>query len=782
MFAPEFGFRGRNIQWRNLVVFSITCALVISIFARSAERGFLESASPRSQDAYYNLLVQGFRAGQLNVKRNAPPELAQLANPYDPVINTPFVWNSHSLLLDMSYYKGKLYLYFGVTPALVLFWPYAVLTRHYLPHKDAVVIFCVLGFLVGAGVVRAVWRRYFPEIKVWVMAAGILALGLVTGVPELLSRCDVWEVPIGCGFMFVMLALAAIWRTLHDPDRQTLWLGLASLAYGLAVGSRPSLMFGGIILLVPVVQAWSVATGPASYRRAGLLLLAAVGPLAAIGLGLMLYNHMRFDNPFEFGWHHQLATVYVSNTARQFSPCYLWVNFRFYFLEPMRWSGHFPFLQPVPLFPLPSGYFGTGEPYCGILGDYPLVWLALASPLAWRGRQRGEASGLRWFVVAVFLLFVVCALTVCFFFTASARYEVDFLPALMLLAVIGVFGIERSLAGSPWRVIVRLGWCLLLVYSLVFNLLASVEAHAGANYSLGNYFLNNERTGEATKHFRRAVAIQPECATFRIGLGRALCEQGQTREALVQYQEAIAREPGSAQAYNGLGKALFQSGDVDGAIAQYEKALKIKPDFADPHINLGYILLQEGRINGAITQYQAAVTLLPQSTRVHNDLGYCLLQAGRVDEAIEQFRKALDIHPNNYSALYSLGYALHRKRMAAEAIVCYHKVIELYPKSAPARVELAWILATWPEPSVRNGPEAVALASEAQALCRGDNPVILRTLAAAYAEAGRFSEAVAAAKQALAVAMTQSAAGLTNALQKELELYQTNSPCRSAVE
>ncbi len=62
-------------------------------------------------------------------------------------------------LMDLSYYHGKLYLYFGVTPALVLFWPYAALTGHYLWHKEAVVVFCATGFLASVGLLCAVWRR-----------------------------------------------------------------------------------------------------------------------------------------------------------------------------------------------------------------------------------------------------------------------------------------------------------------------------------------------------------------------------------------------------------------------------------------------------------------------------------------------------------------------------------------------------------------------------------------------------------------------------------------------
>jgi Flp pilus assembly protein TadD len=735
-----------DIQWMSHAVFGMVCALVIGIFAWSAEPGFLELASPHAEGTYYNLLVQGFRAGQLNLKREAPPGLTQLADPYDPAVNASYIWDDSYLLLDMSYYREKLYLYFGVTPALVLFWPYVALTGHYLLHKDAVVIFYALGFLVAAGLLRAVWRRYFPEVSVWVATVGILTLGLATGTLEVLSRCDVYEVAMSCGFAFTMLALAAIWCALHDPKRQVLWLLTASLAYGLAIGSRPSLLFGVIILLMPVAQAWRAATEPSSRRRVGLLLVAAVGPVMLIGLGLMLYNTLRFDSPFEFGWHYQLAAGYRSNTAQQFSLHYLWFNFRFYFLEPMRWSGHFPFLHAAPLSPLPSGYYGAEEPYSGILSNYPLVWLALAAPLVWRGRPVEVVSVLRWFVAAVFLFFVICALTICLFFSASSRYELDFLPALMLLAVIGILGLERALVNSPvWRRIARWGWCLLLAYSVVFNILASVEAHAVANYFVGNTLLNQRRVDEAVEHFQKAVALQPESAAFHAGLG----------------------------------SALYQKRRMDEAIIQYQKALEIKPDFAEAHNNLGYSLLQIGRVNEAITHFQRTLEIKPDFAEAHKTLGDSLLQIGRVDEAIVHYRKAIELRPGLVEAYNNLGNAFCRKRMAAEAMAYYQKAIELQPQFIPAQINLAWMLATWREPSVRNGGKAVALAKQANQFSKDKDPLILRTLAAAYAEAGRFPEAVLTAKQALALAVTQSNTGLTNVLQTEIELYQTNSPCRS---
>lgn len=770
-----------NIQWKYHVLLGMVCVLVVGIFVWSTKPGFLELTSPQPKDAYYNLLVQGFRAGQLNLKREAPPGLSQLANPYDPAINAPYIWDGRHLSYELSYYKGKLYLYFGVTPALVLFWPYVALTGHYLPHQNGVMIFYALGFLVSAGLLRAAWRRYFTEVSVWAVVCGILALGLATGILEILARCSIYEVAISSGYAFTMLTLAAIWCALHQPKRQILWLLLASLAYGLAIGSRPSLLFGAIILLVPVVQAWRAATEPSARRRVGLLMAAAVGPVMLIGLGLMIYNLLRFDNPFEFGWHYQL-TMDRQTTASQFSLHYLWFNFRFYFLEPMRWTSHFPYLQAAPVPPLPSGYYGLGEPYSGILGDYPLVWLILALPLAWRARPTREVSGLRWFVAAVCLLFVVCASTLCLFFSASCRYQMDFLPALMLLAVIGVFSVERVPVRSPWRFIARLGWCLLLVYSLVFNLLASIEAHAEADFANGASLSNQGRVDEGIEYLQKALALEPQSATYHLGLGYALCMEGRMFEAIIQYQKAIALQPDSAYGYDSLGNALFQTGDIAGAMAQYQKALKIKPDFAEAHSNLGRSFLRLGRVNEAIVQLQERVALQPESAVAHYELGGCLLRAGRLDDAIDQFQKSLETRPDSYEVYYSLGTTFYRKGMVANAMACYGKSIELQPRFTPAELELAWILATWPEPSVRNGNKAVALASQAERLSTGENPQILRTLAAAYAEAGRFPEAVATAKEALALAVSQSASGLTNSLQKEIELYQTDSPCRSVDE
>jgi hypothetical protein len=150
-------------RWKLLAA---VCALVIGVYAYVVQPGVSELGSSNAADAYYNLLVRGFRAGQLSVKQDVPPGLAGLADPYDL---SKYVRTSG--LLDLSYYKGRLYLYFGVTPALIFFWPFTALTGHYLFHRQAVVVFCGVGFLASVGLLCALWRRYFADVRLGVVAA-----------------------------------------------------------------------------------------------------------------------------------------------------------------------------------------------------------------------------------------------------------------------------------------------------------------------------------------------------------------------------------------------------------------------------------------------------------------------------------------------------------------------------------------------------------------------------------------------------------------------------------
>ncbi len=532
-----------------------------------------------------------------------------------------------------------------------------------------------------------------------------------------------------------MLALAGVWAALHQPQRRCRWLAAASLAYGLAVASRPSLLFGAIILLAPLVQAWR------EKRREWSLFLAAFVPIVLIGLGLMYYNALRFDNPLDFGQHYQLSAT-RQNTLEQFSLRYLWFNFQIAFLEPAHWSGYFPFVHDIAEPSLPKGAGEAEHPF-GILTNIPLVWLVLAVPLAWRSRSAEDLSSLRWFLGVVALLFGICALTIGLYFTMCLRYEVEFTHELVLLAVIGILGLERVLAGQPaWRRVARCGWGLLLTFSVAFNLFASFNLRAEAHNNLGMVLEQKGGVDEAITQFREALKLDPACMLARNNLGIALGQKGRLDEAIIQFRKASELDPDSPIAYSNLGLALEQKGRLDEAITQFQNALQITPDQADIHFNLGNVLLQRRRLDEAITQFQNALLIKPDIAKAQNNLGDALLQKGNMGEAMIHFQKALQLEPSDPGFQYNL----------------------------------AWLLAVCPEVSLRNGNKAVELARQANTLTGGKNPIVLHILAASFAEAGQFSDALETAQSALPLAEMQSNTMLARQLQFEMKLYRASSP------
>jgi tetratricopeptide (TPR) repeat protein len=460
---------------------------------------------------------------------------------------------------------------------------------------------------------------------------------LATGIPFLLAWCDIYEIAISCAYALVMVALAAIWNALHDPSHRRRWLVVASVAYGLAVGARPNLLFGAAILLVPVTQEWR------EKRKVFGSLLASAGPIMLITLGLILYNILRFGSPLEFGQHYQLGASRL-DTMQFFSPRYFWFNFRLYLLEPAHWSGRFPFVH-------------IGGPLTfGILTNVPLVWLALAAPLAWRNQPAQARSGLSAFLAAVAALVGITALTLGAYAVAQGRYEVDFLSELVLLAVIGILALERPLAdGLGWQRVARWGWSILLGFSVAFNLLLSTGRSADADY----------RTGAA------------------------LSRLGRMQDAIGHFEQALCLNPDFAEAHDDLGNALARTGLLREATGHYEQALGINPDYADAHYNLGIVLQKLGRTHEAINHYEQALRIEPHHARAHNNLGAALLEQGKLQEAIDHYEQALQIQPNFAEAHYNLGVALEQAGRRQEAVQHYEEALRIQPDFIQARNALA---------------------------------------------------------------------------------------------
>jgi tetratricopeptide (TPR) repeat protein len=266
------------------------------------------------------------------------------------------------------------------------------------------------------------------------------------------------------------------------------------------------------------------------------------------------------------------------------------------------------------------------------------------------------------------------------------------------------------------------------------------------------------------------------------GLGDYEELHGHTNLAVSYLETSVRINPNYAYSRKNLGRILLMEGRDDEALAQLQKAVSLSPELTDARYNLGHALLAKGRVGEALDQFQAQVDLEPADFKAQNNMGTVLLQNGLAGDAIAYLQKAVEIKPDDAGPHYLLGNALFRTGRVAEAIRHYEKAIQLSPDHIQARNDLAWILACDPDPSIRNGPRAVALALRADELSGGQNPVVIGTLAAGYAEAGKFSDAVAAGKRACQAALARTNSVLAELLEKRLGFYQAGLPWRDTSE
>jgi len=180
----------------------------------------------------------------------------------------------------------------------------------------------------------------------------------------------------------------------------------------------------------------------------------------------------------------------------------------------------------------------------------------------------------------------------------------------------------------------------------------------------------------------------------------------------------------------------------------------------------------------AMARFQAAVKLRPENASAHDNLAKAFLQKGQVNEAMSHYRKLLEIEPNNSEAHNILGTVLIQQGRVKEAIEQWQETLAAEPENGNAKSNLAWVFATYPEASFRDGPKAVQLAEQALQLSGGKNALIFRTLAAAYAENGHFAEAIESAQRGFDLATEQANSGLAAELQNNIFLYRAGSPLR----
>jgi cytochrome c-type biogenesis protein CcmH/NrfG len=263
---------------------------------------------------------------------------------------------------------------------------------------------------------------------------------------------------------------------------------------------------------------------------------------------------------------------------------------------------------------------------------------------------------------------------------------------------------------------------------------------------IGLYIAATWGLADSTMLWRNRRTVLSTAAILAIAV-LSLCAWVQTsywRDSETLFKHALAVTDNNDVADNNLGIVFLRKGKLNEAISLLQTAIDLRPDNSPAHENLAKALLQKGQVTDALVHYRKLVELQPDNIEVHNIVGTVLIQQGHVREGVEEWQKVLELEPNNGNALSNL----------------------------------AWIFAASPDQSLRDGPKALQLAEEAMRISAGRIPILFRTLAAAYAENGRFSEAIHTAQQGVELANSQGNSALATELQSSIALYQAGQPLR----
>ena len=245
----------------------------------------------------------------------------------------------------------------------------------------------------------------------------------------------------------------------------------------------------------------------------------------------------------------------------------------------------------------------------------------------------------------------------------------------------------------------------------------------------------------------------------------------QNSEALFARTLAVTKE--NVVAHLNLGVALEEAGKKAEALAQYREALRIQPQSAQGHNNIANVLAALGKTEEALHHYQQSLRFSTKAPLAHLNLGLTLVGLGRFEEALQHYSEAARLSPDDPRPRYFMGKLHLKRKQSAQALADFRDALRVAPDDIRVLAWTARVLASDMDPNLRDGRQAIALADHANKLTGGSDPFVLDTLAMAYAEAGRFTEAAQVLEQAIRLTVDLGASGNKSETQDKLPLYQS---------
>jgi len=356
----------------------------------------------------------------------------------------------------------------------------------------------------------------------------------------------------------------------------------------------------------------------------------------------------------------------------------------------------------------------------------------------------------------------------------------------MLIPVVGIIQVGRQAHADRYTYLPQIGLILIVTWTITdlsmrwwrraavlgfLAVIALVPLTWGA-------FVQTSYWHDSESLWRHDLKVAADNPTAHNSLCDALLEKKKNDEAISEARRALEMEPESADVLDTLGAALTRKGRLDEALAYLNAATEFKPMLPRLHYNLGNVFLEKGEVDEAIKQFETEIRIQPNFPEARNNLANALFRKGQPREGQAHLEIALKLNPNFPEAHNNLGIALSQTGQMREAVAQWNNTLEIQSDNVEAHCNLAWVLATSPDDSIRNSLKAVQHAERALQLSDGKNARIWRLAAAAYAEAGRFDDAVKAAQNGLALAEAENNSALARTLHANIDLFEARQPLR----
>ncbi len=295
-------------------------------------------------------------------------------------------------------------------------------------------------------------------------------------------------------------------------------------------------------------------------------------------------------------------------------------------------------------------------------------------------------------------------------------------------------------------------------------------------FQKGLRFLTTQRYDLAIKAFSEVIEVNPRNAVAYCNRGVARFFTGDLELAIADFTSAVEINPGYTEAYCNRGGLWAKKGYHKKAIADYTKALEIHPRYPVAYCGRGIVWANRGEYDRAIDDFTMALEINPRYADAYCNRGASRFLKKDYDRAIADCTKALQIDPGYAVAYLNRGRAWFSKKDCARAITDFQKALEINPNYAEAGNQLAWTLAVCPDARYRNGPKAVEFAEKVTE--KNPGPGFRATLAAAYAEAGRFEDAIRIQKSIIALLQEHGKKEQLPGYEKRLKFYEDHKPWR----